>query len=206
MGVESELKLRLVDAGAWKKLLHTLTTEQLRKHQENYYFETADGRLRACRATFRLRFENTVCIMTLKQRVHRTDGYFEAEEEEATIPAGEGRACITEPERILRRSEKPVLLLTRLIEGSALRCQGGCTNERVVYRWRNFTVELDHTTYPSGRSDYEVEVETTDLQRLKDCLLPFLEQHDIGFAYQDKTKYQRFLEDIGALPDTPPLV
>lgn len=85
------------------------------------------------------------------------------------------------------------------IEGLELSCWGGFTNERYEFVFGPDLVCLDRTSFPSGRVDYELEVETdADPEKTLYFWASSLKNQDIEYELQRHGKARRMRDELGA--------
>lgn len=120
------------------------------------------------------------------------DGIGRASELEDKIDPVTSRPFLERPEQLLETSH-PVMDAVRKTynPASGLVCLGGFQNVRNVFGWEGFTLELDETRYDWG-TVYEIEVETTEPEALRDKLEAFLKEHGVGYKYSTVSKFANF--------------
>lgn len=154
---EVELKWLLEPAGHLR--LGTEITALLgsprRLQQQNRFYDTADRRLFAAGVNLRLRCENGQWIVTCKQRVAAQDGLHHHQEWEQHL--GEH----ADPLSVALAGSLPAVVRTALA-GAVPACLGGFDNMRLAWNEGSEEIALDETRF-AGRTDYELEVETTDV-------------------------------------------
>lgn len=82
-------------------------------------------------------------------------------------------------------------------ENQGLICLGGFRNVRAVYEWKGLKLELDETHYEFGMN-YEIECESSDLERARYLLEKLLKSHGIEYSYSTVSKFAIFRS--GKLP------
>ena len=194
--MERELKFRLDGEAAWRALLGALGNPREALEQVNLYLETPARGVLGARAMLRLRCEGGAWTFTYKRGVRVEGGYFQAREVEVPLPAGpwdppDGRA-------LEALEELPPLQALRAegIEGP-LALRGRVRNLRQRFPLPNGDVlELDRTFLPSGRQAFEVEVETLRPEEARALLGELAGRAGVVLHVQERTKYERFLEDL----------
>jgi uncharacterized protein YjbK len=173
--VEVEFKLLLADESQRERLLEVLLRPGVLPPepviQENRFFDTPGGALRAERLAVRLRREEARWSVTLKgPTLGGRAGPARRAEEEHSLTEGEARAILDQgasPLDAFRRSGRSPLLeqVEARLAGQALVEVAAFTNERThlpaadVVPELSLAVELDRTSLPGGRTDLELEVE-----------------------------------------------
>jgi uncharacterized protein YjbK len=192
--MEQELKLRLPTRGDYERLQDLLGRPDRRLEQHNAYLDTAGAELRARRVMARLRDENGALLLTVKWKAGHADGYFQAEEEEVRLEAPSAAQAVEtgEAARVLR-DLCPEL---QNLELAGLRVLGGIRNLRQSFRLDGFELELDHSTYPDGAEDFELELETNRPEAAWKLLERLLRDSGARGEPQTQTKYERFLKSI----------
>jgi uncharacterized protein YjbK len=174
---EIELKRLLVGRNAAAKFLDALGGRVEREtRQVNHLFDTKDGALSRARLALRLRTEDGTAFLTAKgptRHVGRDTGSkLEAETQidrrlARGILAGRADPLAT----LRRRLGAAYATLWRAFEracaGRRVRPIGRFENCRRRVRAtlpsrRRITVEIDHTRFPGGRVDHELEIELPD--------------------------------------------
>ncbi|MCA0983794.1 CYTH domain-containing protein [Halobacillus yeomjeoni] len=140
--------------------------------QTNYYFETADLKLREQGSALRIRKKNTRWTLTLKQP--HEDGLLETHD------------TLTDEEANLWIQNKPMdkphvsrQLQELGVDLGDLEFLGSLTTRRKELEYEGTTVVLDHSLY-YDREDYELEVEAPSQSKgtevfqkiLKECKIP----------------------------------
>ncbi|KAI6682334.1 hypothetical protein NL676_036215 [Syzygium grande] len=75
---------------------------------------------------------------------------------------------------------------------------GGFGNVRDVYEWKGLTLEVDETKYEFGTC-YEIECESSDPQAVKKVIEEFLKDNGIEYKYSEASKFATFRS--GKLPE-----
>lgn len=78
-------------------------------------------------------------------------------------------------------------------------CLGGFRNVRNVYNWEGYKIELDETHFEFG-TNYEIEVETSEPERVRQLLGGFLDSNNIPYAFSTLSKFAIFRS--GKLPSS----
>ncbi|XP_059432331.1 triphosphate tunnel metalloenzyme 3-like [Corylus avellana] len=198
--MEVEVKLRLPDAEAHRRVTDVLAPFHVSTHrQENCFFDGSAGEISASRATLRLRFydNNQRCVVTLKAKAVLVDGVSRVEEDEEELEPPIGRDCVAEPGR-LKDVESRVLGRAREeFRPLGFVGLGGFENVRRVYEWKGLKLELDETDFGFGTL-YEIECESANPEDAKQLLEEFLKGNGIPYSYSEKSKFAIFRS--GKLP------
>jgi adenylate cyclase class IV len=198
--MEVEVKLRLPDAMAHRRVTDVLAPFHISTHrQENCFFDGSAGELSLNRATLRLRFSDNHprCVVSLKAKAVLVDGVSRVEEDEEELEPSIGRDCAAEPER-LKDVESRVLGRVREEFGAPVFVGlGGFENVRRVYEWKGLKLELDETDFGFG-TQYEIECESANPEDAKQLLEEFLKENSIPYSYSEKSKFAIFRS--GKLP------
>ena len=165
-------------------------------HQDNRFFDSADGKLRQQRMSLRLRRENEQVILTCKQRksVHRA--LHHQQEEECSLNAVIW-ANMAEAPSIDPRSLPIPIGLRSLLGQEALVNMGGFYNRRRQWGIDGDTLCLDFSVFSANYSEWELEIEIPE-NETGDAS----EQHwrdtfnamGITLLSQSRSKLQRFIE------------
>ena len=213
-GKEVEFKVPVGDEGDFVALAESLgaSLEGARTAlQENHFFDTASGDLRAAGYSLRLRFEGDRRILTAKGAAAESDGALKIRpEEEAEVDGADA-------ERILAGALSPLEALIHALapERAALvdRIEEELGDGKLVHvgSFRNVrrylgpvdvagtdvTFELDRTELPGGRIDHEFEVEVDEavLDRFEPALRELVDA--LGAQWTSvPSKLRRFYEAL----------
>ncbi|GJP54404.1 hypothetical protein CLOM_g13495 [Closterium sp. NIES-68] len=201
VAMEVEVKLRLPNKEAHARVAELLAASHRVTHQqENVFFDGANGELSRNRIVLRLRFYNNdaKCVVTVKGKTVMADGIGRSTEEEEDIDPTFGRACVKDPS-LLQSASTPLLSsLPNRFSCPEYVCLGGFRNTRGVFEWRGNTIELDETQFAFG-TQYEIECETSQPEKLKAELGVFLQEHSVPFSNSSSTKFGIFR--AGKLPE-----
>jgi uncharacterized protein YjbK len=176
-GVEVELKLALSSRDellAFRNLVGGKAAPPV--VQENHFFDSADRVLDRAKHACRLRREGEKLIVTVKGPGKRSQAglLIERAEEEIEVSAAQAALMLKGQESPLaafavRTGRRPAVLadMDRLLEGRSLTILGCFSNLRtriealvaIHGQPRALVFELDQTTFPGGKVDYEIEVE-----------------------------------------------
>lgn len=190
---EQELKYRLEEKDYQRILKEGAEIEPgwIRQEQANYYWETLDLRIAFAKAMLRLREENGRWEWTLKVSRRFEKGYLEGIEHNVAIEAEPD-----DPRVFLEGGEDPisVWLRQKKIAPSQLVLVGTMENLRLLHGgWlEGHNLELDRTTFAQGRTDFELEIETSEPDKIR----LWVESQLGHLVTQTKTKYRRFLDSL----------
>lgn len=190
---ENELKFKLPSRQAYEKVEARLGKSTGVREQVNRYYDLGEGVLSSGDAVFRLRRQNGKKILTFKVGMKREGGYFQAEEIEVEVESEEPAAW---------EGSAPLAALRSHFGEGELRFQGQTTNLRKCFPLNcGAVVELDQTTFPGGRVDYELEVETDDPDAVIEELSDVFGAAKVAMHPQTETKYARFLTSLRSEED-----
>lgn len=202
--MEVEVKLRLPNAVSHQRVSSILSPYHLKTHaQENIFFDGANSELSSKLAVLRLRFYDldAQCIVSLKAKAVISNGISRIEEDEEPIDPSIGRACVSDPWRLLLIDSSRVIQRVKdeygIGEKQGLICLDGFRNVRAVYEWKGLKLELDETHYEFGMN-YEIECESSDPEKAKDLIEELLKSHGIEYSYSTVSKFAIFRS--GKLP------
>lgn len=171
--IEIELKRLLPGLAEANRLLDALGRDGESKRQVNHFFDTDDERLAQARWALRLREEDGTFQLTVKGPAENVGEDTARRIEIERIVSSDDAASILEgaidPLLVLRAqldpSERTHLSEVEAVRGDkTLVPTGHFENVRRTRRARlpsghAIVVEIDATTFPNGRVDYEVEIE-----------------------------------------------
>ncbi|KAF9912817.1 hypothetical protein EC991_008683 [Linnemannia zychae] len=177
--MEIEIKIRLSSEDHTAKLEQALggapfSTED----QDNVFFDGVHKELINNKLVFRIRVveksgKEPIAIVALKGNAVLVDGIAHVEEaslgEEEAIDIGLAKRIIKDP-GLIPEAANSHRLLKKIID--RVPCSEGYThmgrfkNVRHKYKWQEYVVEIDRTSYPQGTA-YEVEIESIDPEKAK---------------------------------------
>ncbi|KAI5320696.1 hypothetical protein L3X38_040404 [Prunus dulcis] len=152
--MEVEVKLRLPDAAAHRKVTTLLAPFHVSTHrQENFFFDGPKAELSARRAALRLRFSDRapLCAVTLKARAVLVDGVSRVEEDEEELDHSIGRACADQPDKLMSAESRVLSKVREEFGVLGFVGLGGFRNVRDVYDWKGLKLEVDETNIPTRK-------------------------------------------------------
>lgn len=201
--MEVEVKLRLPDSAAHRKVLSLLSPFHTNTHhQRNSFYDGAAGELSSRRAVLRLRFyENSQppkCFICIKAKAVIVDGVSRVEEDEEEVDFEVGLRCLEEAtklvdvdSRVARRAREEFGVKAGFVG------LGGFRNVRNVYQWNGVKLEVDETVYDFGTC-YEIECESSEPEKVKEMIEEFLKENEIEYSNSLLSKFATFRS--GKLP------
>ncbi|GJN20463.1 hypothetical protein PR202_gb07844 [Eleusine coracana subsp. coracana] len=209
--MEVEIKLRLPDAAAHRRLSSFLAPRLRRTHaQRNLFFDAAARTLAAATAALRVRLYGlddhapSRAVLALKRRPRIDAGVSRVEEIEEPLDPALALACADNPAR-LGGIDSPIIRLVASecgVGGDAAPfvCLGGFRNTRSVYDLEDdseglglgLVLELDETRFDFGTS-YELECETAEPDRAKEVLERLLTVAGVPYEYSQSNKFGCFM-------------
>lgn len=210
---EVEVKLALASRADYLRLLERLGTPRERIIQSNTFYDSSTGAWAAAQVALRLRTETIStegppdrqrALLTLKCGGSVHGDVFSRGEIECDLPLSALEDLRANPLRFLELDVPPIRALReRLPEVRDLVALGGFENLRWVYPMtmeiggRKFTGdwEVDQTTFPGGRIDYELEMELEDestAQAASAVIQARLDALGVRYHPQPTGKYTRF--------------
>jgi uncharacterized protein YjbK len=188
---EQELKL-LLDAAGFKQLLANKPTKILK--QINYYYDTPYLDLKKSGVTLRIREENDDVILCMKSKINK-DMFVTSDEVQRIVSKAVLEQCMDNPDIIMEylpESSRDVVV--SLTKSEKLRFLGTLQNTRHCLNIvKNYTFELDHSEFPNGEQSYELEIEGISNQEDCEYIMDLLNDKQITFQLNEKSKYERFL-------------
>lgn len=206
---EVELKYRIEDPSALSAIAGACDAPEVWFRQTNHYLDDASCSLQQARIMLRAREiwfppgtpsagSRPPVTFTAKRRVAVEGGLFTSVERSQVMPLDDWQDILRGPEVPARgplfdwlRGEQAFGPLRRIGHTVTLRrkVQSGL-----------FMLELDHTTYPDGSSDLELECETFAPDLARAHILALLTRLGVAFSPAEDGKYARFLTRGGAVP------
>lgn len=190
--MEKELKIRLEGRPDHERLERLLGTPEHEAEQVNAYLDTDDRAFQEHRIMARIRDEGHGLRLTVKWGAVHTDGYFQAQEEEADLDS-------ETPELALSGGEAAAVLARICPPAKALPLErltvlGRLNNRRQRYSVEDFELELDSSRYGDGAEDFELELETERPEAAAELIRRLLAQCGARGVPQTQSKYERFLD------------
>jgi uncharacterized protein YjbK len=199
---EVELKYRIEDPGALGAIAVACAAPEAWFRQTNHYLDDAARSLRAARLMLRAREiwfppgtpsagTKPPVTFTAKRRISAEGGLFTALERSQVMPLDVWQDILSQPHVPAvgplfdwLRGELPFGPLARI---------GATVTMRRKVQSGFFMLELDHTTYPDGSSDLELECETYAPDLARAHIEELLTRLGVTFAPATEGKYARFL-------------
>jgi uncharacterized protein YjbK len=187
--VEQEVKICLqeVDWTLLKKNLESSGGSVGQEEQTNFYYDTPEKTCLNQGQMVRLRKTSNFTLLTLKSSATLNQGLLRCSETEWSFPA-----CEFLGQELLQSLQNHKNWPSTLPQN--LKILGSTRNQRWVFKWQGFCLELDRTQNDQGDVDYELECETDTPKQFLAQMMPLLEKLCIPYKPQLKTKYQRFLD------------
>jgi len=166
--------------------------------QDNRFFDSADGRLQRSHLNLRLRHENHQLLMTCKRKAAAADalGTHRHDEWEQWLDPALWQQ-LAEPGIALARLLPLPPPVVEALGGAALLALGGFSNVRQEFHagrpGGSDLLCLDRTTFPGGRVDHELEIETADPATTAAHWRSVLGSWGIAPPNQGETKFARYL-------------
>ncbi len=193
MSLEQELKFKIAGPAEFERVLLALGPPQAVLEQRNHYFASPSKDW-----ALRVRDEDGEFELTLKLGRRQSQGYFEALEINCDLNQAQVAELLEAGAWSEELWELPPLQRLRTEFGvGQLALLGSLHNRRHRCDQGGWVGELDITTFPDGHVDYELEVETSQVELVQQALQPLAEL----LSEQTQTKFRRFLtHQIQAAP------
>ncbi|WP_047150707.1 CYTH domain-containing protein [Aneurinibacillus tyrosinisolvens] len=194
---ERELKL-LLEQETYEGMLRNAAEVLAPLEQTNYYFDTPDFRLGKSGIMLRIRKENADWILCQKIKENVTSTFLSSIEMEQPVTEEIFEACKQQAgEMIPLLPEKGQQAVTNLISPSELGFRGSLSNKRYPIKLiDDYVFELDHTLFPDGNEQYELEIEGIKNEDEVETILRTLTQLGYTYTINKKGKYARFKEAL----------
>lgn len=193
ISMEQEIKIHLLSREDYQKTIDNMTGLINTEEQTNYYFDTSNHYLRDNHVMLRIRKKGDKNILTFKQGLSLENGYFQAEEKEVVVSNADVDKIFNNPALLINYFDSP--LLTGSV-CAGLYLLGNIKTIRSTYLLKNFIIEIDKVTFPNGKEDYEIEIETDNPGEARTVIFHFLDSCTINCIAQKHTKYERFLNNF----------
>ncbi|TVU42439.1 hypothetical protein EJB05_08844, partial [Eragrostis curvula] len=207
--MEVEIKLRLSDAAAHRRLSTFLKPQLRRTHiQRNLFFDAAARTLAAATAALRVRLYGpddrapVRAVLALKRRPRLDAGVSRVEEVEEPLDPALALACADDPARLGAVDSEIIRLVAAEYgvggDAAPFVCLGGFRNTRSVFEHKDdskglgLVLELDETRFDFGTS-YELECETAEPDKAKEVLERLLTDAGVPYEYSRSNKFGCFM-------------
>ncbi|CAM0885220.1 unnamed protein product [Alopecurus aequalis] len=204
--MEVEIKLRLPDAAAHRRLASSLAPRLLRTDaQRNLFFDASARPLAAATAALRIRLYGlqdlapSRAVLALKRRPSIDAGVSRVEEVEEPLDPALALACVDDPARLGSLDSDIIRLVSHEYGGvgghsAPFVCLGGFRNTRGVYELEEggLVLELDETHFDFG-TNYELECETAEPNQAKEVLERLLTVAGVPYEYSRSNKFACFM-------------
>ncbi len=193
--MEKELKLKILNKDDYLKIAKTVQDkyDAAISLQKNFYYDTENMMLLKNKSILRARIEKDKVIITFKKQKEVKDGYFISEEIEETAQIGELEMVLSGEKYILDLCSDCKKIIEDLINNEKLVLVGKMKTERTYFYYDGIKFELDKVNFGDDTFDYEIEVESENMEEANKKLKGFLQKLKIKFKVQEKTKFQRLL-------------
>lgn len=208
MTTEVELKFKVDGVDKLGALMAKLPKPESSFIQTNNYLDDEAGSLRKAGIMLRAReiklapdapvgLGKPPVTFTAKVRLSKEDGLFVSEERAQVMPLGDWMEI--KDRKLPIPTEGPLFRwLQGKTEFGALRIVGETVNLRHQVRSDLFMLEIDHTRFPDGSQELEIECETILPDKARAHIERLLGGLGIPFSPQTEGKYARFLQKIGS--------
>jgi uncharacterized protein YjbK len=201
---EIEIKLDLKNERNYHRILSFLSSDSKPVRQENHFFDTQDFSLARVGWALRIRRQADRAIFTAKGPRDQKYGELavrpEIEEDISTSKADRLIESVVDLSTVPRRIADAVgdltgeRKLTRILSFINYR-----TTVKKEFGGVVLALEIDHTVFPDGTSDYELEVEIDRADIFQDRLdkvADILSALEIPLIFQKETKLARALKRV----------
>ncbi|MDE0581452.1 CYTH domain-containing protein [Planococcus sp. A6] len=199
MEIEKELKL-LLKENTYHILLQEANNVKSKIIQENYYFDTPTLDLGRRGITLRIRKENEKWLLCLKakQLSLPNNSYASSLEFEQEVSADVFQKCTTSPSIIFSYlPPEGGKYITETIND--LKLLGSLKNIRYsieLFKDYSHKFELDHSFFPNGKEEYELEIEGIENERDSLNVIEKIKKLGVVYNLNNKSKYKRFIESL----------
>ncbi len=160
--------------------------------QENHFFDSSEGLLSQVLMSIRLRKQNHSLLLTCKHRLPQRDLIHSQDEYEYPVNHALWHAACVVGVPLNRIMHLPQLALQRLA-GADLQPSACFTNKRWEFRDGPHHLCLDHSTFNNTIDEYELEIESPEIDQAAEKWLPLLEQWGLKLHGQSRSKLERCL-------------
>lgn len=200
---EREIKLCVPDLDTYQRIVTVLGSPSREINQQNFYFDRVDFMLALQeKVMIRVRLTGDGAELCLKDRAVLGDVSLSVRERTIELTSSEWQALSSGE---IALAELPYSLCDEIRRSyGPLVCVGETTNLRIVFDLGDdYWLELDRTTFPGDRVDYEIEMELrcehhtfeTAIEVLKGSIGTEL----VASLKPSTPKYQRFVQALTSL-------
>lgn len=199
--VEIEIKLRLESFMDYLKLVGLLCPIDDEIHHTNAFFDTEDRRLARGGWALRARAESHRGLLTVKSIPTEAGMAIMRREIEEEIPRSLALDILALQHDIMKVEVAPIQFLRKEFPKVSPAKLIQFDNVRQFKKYpigdREYTLEIDKTSFSDGSVDYELEVEFEDMtqrEKIEGALEKLLKSLGIAFARQSESKFHRALK------------
>ncbi len=190
--VEEEIKLKL-DAETHERLLIHINHAcggAIALHQENYFFDSTDEILRQHLMSVRVRRQNNKIFLTVKQKRESQDLVHRQDEHEVQLNSACWPSIVTDSAHLNEILPIPQHCLD-ILGNKTLIPFMHFTNQRWHIQDGKHEICLDHSLFNDTIHEYELEIESSDVQAAAKKWLPLLKQWGYTEIAQSQSKLER---------------
>lgn len=197
---ETELKFALADREDYERILKILGPPRAVREQTNHYFLGDEaGILDRGEAMLRLRtVAQGPAVLAFKDRLVREGALFRSREFEGALDDETSARLLAGEIDPLTLETSPASEARAVLGKGPLRLGGVSRTKRSeLVLDSDEVLEVDASTFPGGRQDWEIELETRDPASAQRHLRGLLGRMSIVLRPQTRTKFRRFLDALG---------
>ncbi|MHC4778806.1 MAG: CYTH domain-containing protein [Planctomycetota bacterium] len=197
---ETELKFILMDREDYERILKILAPPRAVKDQTNhYYLGDPAGILDRGEAMLRLRtVSHGPAVLAFKDRLVKDGALFKCREIEAPLQDETAARLLAGEIDPLTLDSPPAAEARAVLGEGTIRIGGVSRTRRSEFVLDSDEVlQVDMSTFPGGREDWEIELETHDPVSAQRRLRGLLGRSSIVLRPQTRTKVRRFLDALG---------
>ncbi|MHC4598450.1 MAG: CYTH domain-containing protein [Planctomycetota bacterium] len=198
---EVELKFALERREDYERIVKMLGGPEAEFEQTNhYFFGDAGGILERGEALLRLRIQGDRTFLAFKEGLVKEGALFRCREVEAPLDEEKASAILVGAADPLTIDHPASTAAKERLGSSALRIAGASRTHRSEFLLdTKETLQVDRSTFPGGREDWELELETGDPPASERRLRGLAGRMGIVLQAQTRSKYRRFLDALRVL-------
>lgn len=203
--IEREIKLSLANEDDYRRLIAQLPQPHILLLQSNYFFDTPERLLGSTKQALRLRMElyadgTESAFLALKGAATQRDGVTIRSEQETLIEKELAVSILRSKNiRLEQLGELKDILAETQVESFGL--FASFTNRRVAstieIASEKLVFEVDATTYSDKTTEYELEIELSEVQAMNQeilaAIVSTLREWNISTMSQTRSKFKRAL-------------
>lgn len=184
-------------------IMKAMPSQGKRISQVNLYLDTLEEDAQKMGFSIRLRVTEQNAVITIKSRIKSASkGLFVADEIESEVPKELAIGWLLGKNLLPIPDGKEFDILHKLVPLGLKVATWSRTFRYSFHLGSDMKVELDETMYGDGTRDYEIEIESDNINQAMKIANELSKKLNINLEPQTKTKHARANDHKGPLPNT----